>query len=131
MVDVRVYSTKCSWLIDDFVERAVGVSHGVLLSADGFLLAASASLPADRAKQLAALAGGLAGLARGAARCLELGKVRETIVSMDEGMMVLMALDQDGYFCVLVDSGHDIGQIAYEMTVLVERFGLVLFQGRT
>ncbi|MFJ8962800.1 roadblock/LC7 domain-containing protein [Lentzea sp. NPDC102401] len=120
---------ESSWLINDFVDRVPGVAHGVAVSADGLLLAASNTLPDDRADQLAAVSSGLLSLTDGAARCFEAGNVRETIVEMDAGTMLLMAISNGSCLSILADPGYDIGQIAYEMALLVDRFGRQLTPG--
>ncbi|MTD55806.1 roadblock/LC7 domain-containing protein [Amycolatopsis pithecellobii] len=114
------------WLINDFAERVPGVAHGVVVSADGLLIAASDSLPEDRADQLAAVACGLVSLTDGAAQCFDAGNVNETIVEMDAGTMLLMSISDGSCFAVLADSSDDIGQIAYEMALLVDRVGRTL-----
>nr|WP_272949650.1 roadblock/LC7 domain-containing protein [Kribbella antibiotica] len=120
---------ESSWLINDFVDRVPGVAHGVTVSADGLLLAASGTLPEDRADQLAAVSSGLLSLTEGAARCFEAGNVRETIVEMDAGTMLLMAISDGSCLSILADPGYDIGQIAYEMALLVDRFSRQLTPG--
>jgi len=120
---------ECTWLISDFVDRVPGVAHGVTVSADGLVIAASDTLPEDRADQLAAVSSGLLSLTDGAARCFEAGNVRETIVEMDAGTMLLMAIRNGSCLCILADPGFDIGQIAYEMALLVDRFGRQLTPG--
>ncbi|KFU75660.1 hypothetical protein SAMN04489729_7044 [Amycolatopsis lurida] len=115
-----------AWLINDFVERVPGVAHGVAVSSDGLLIASSSTLPQDRADQLAAVACGLVSLTEGAARCFEAGNVNETIVEMDAGTMLLMAISDGSCLSILADPGYDIGQIAYEMALLVDRFGHML-----
>ena len=120
---------ECAWLINDFVDRVPGVAHGITVSADGLVLAASGSLPEDRADQLAAVSSGLLSLTEGAARCFEAGNVRETIVEMDAGTMLLMAISDGSCLSILADPGYDIGQIAYEMALLVDRFGRQLTPG--
>ncbi|MEV7043727.1 roadblock/LC7 domain-containing protein [Amycolatopsis sp. NPDC051061] len=118
--------TEYAWLINDFVERVPGVAHGVAVSSDGLLIASSSTLPQDRADQLAAVACGLVSLTEGAARCFEAGNVNETIVEMDAGTMLLMAISDGSCLSILADPGFDIGQIAYEMALLVDRFGHML-----
>jgi predicted regulator of Ras-like GTPase activity (Roadblock/LC7/MglB family) len=117
---------ESAWLINDFVERVSGVAHGVAVSSDGLLIASSSTLPKDRADQLAAVACGLVSLTEGAARCFEAGNVNETIVEMDAGTMLLMAISDGSCLSILADPGFDIGQIAYEMALLVDRFGRML-----
>jgi predicted regulator of Ras-like GTPase activity (Roadblock/LC7/MglB family) len=115
-----------SWLVNDFVDRVPGVAHAVVVSADGLLLTSSARLPLDRADQLAAVASGCVSLTRGAARCFEAGEVRETIVEMERGIMLLMAISDGSCLAVLAAPVSDIGQVAYEMTLLVDRVGQIL-----
>ncbi|MGW3469696.1 roadblock/LC7 domain-containing protein [Saccharopolyspora sp. NPDC000995] len=114
------------WLITDFTERVPGVAHAVVVSADGLLLTASAKLPTDRADQLAAVASGLLSLTQGAARCFEAGAVHETVVEMERGLMLQMAISGGSCLTVLAAPHCDIGLIAYEMALLVERVGQIL-----
>lgn len=114
------------WLVNDFAERVPGVAHAVVVSADGLLLTSSNRLPLDRADQLAAVASGLVSLTQGAARCFEAGAVNETVVEMELGVMVLMAISDGSCLAVLASPSCDIGQVAYEMTLLVDRVGQIL-----
>ncbi|MGH3491982.1 MAG: roadblock/LC7 domain-containing protein [Sciscionella sp.] len=118
--------SRFGWLVTDFADRVTGVAHAVVVSADGLLLTASARLPADRADQLAAVASGLISLTQGAARCFEAGGVRETVVEMERGVMLLMAISDGSCLAVLAAPNCDIGQVAYEMTLLVDRVGQLL-----
>ncbi|WP_020501899.1 MULTISPECIES: roadblock/LC7 domain-containing protein [Sciscionella] len=117
---------RFGWLVTDFADRVPGVAHAVVVSADGLLLTASARLPADRADQLSAVASGLMSLTQGAARCFEAGVVRETVVEMERGVMLLMAISDGSCLAVLAAPSCDIGQVAYEMTLLVDRVGQML-----
>jgi predicted regulator of Ras-like GTPase activity (Roadblock/LC7/MglB family) len=126
MTSPHVQPSQFGWLVNDFSERVPGVAHAVVVSADGLLLTASARLPLDRADQLAAVASGLVSLTQGAARCFEAGAVRETIVEMEGGIMLLMAISDGSSLAVLASPLCDIGQVAYEMTLLVDRVGQIL-----
>ncbi|HWE91995.1 MAG TPA: roadblock/LC7 domain-containing protein [Pseudonocardiaceae bacterium] len=117
---------RFGWLVNNFVERVPGVAHAVVVSADGLLLTGSARLPTDRADQLAAVAAGLTSLTRGAARCFGGGEVRETVVEMERGVMLLMAIGDGSALTVLAAPSCDIGQVAYEMSLLVEQVGQLL-----
>jgi predicted regulator of Ras-like GTPase activity (Roadblock/LC7/MglB family) len=118
--------SQFGWLVNDFAERVPGVAHAVVVSADGLLLTSSSRLPVDRADQLAAVASGLVSLTQGAARCFEAGGVKETIVEMQGGIMLLMAISDGSCLAVLAAPICDIGQVAYEMTLLVDRVGQIL-----
>ncbi|WP_086823245.1 roadblock/LC7 domain-containing protein [Allokutzneria sp. NRRL B-24872] len=111
------------WLITDFVRRVPGVAHTVVVSADGLLLAASQGLPRDRGEQLAAVSSGLVSLTQGAARCFEAGNVAQTVVEMERGYLFLMSISNGACLSVLAAPNCDIGLVAYEMTLLVDRVG--------
>ncbi|MFB9908913.1 roadblock/LC7 domain-containing protein [Allokutzneria oryzae] len=111
------------WLITDFVRRVPGVAHAVVVSADGLLLAGSQGLPRDRGEQLAAVSSGLVSLTQGAARCFEAGNVAQTVVEMERGYLFLMSISNGACLSVLAAPNCDIGLVAYEMTLLVDRVG--------
>jgi predicted regulator of Ras-like GTPase activity (Roadblock/LC7/MglB family) len=114
------------WLITDFVSNVPGVAHAVVVSSDGLPLAASAGFPADRADQLAAIASGLISLTQGAARVFEGGPVTQTIVEMQRGLMLIMSISDGSCLAVLAAPDCDMGLVAYQMTLMVERAGQVL-----
>jgi predicted regulator of Ras-like GTPase activity (Roadblock/LC7/MglB family) len=111
------------WLVSNFVRGVPGVSHAILVSADGLLMASSSHLPADRAEQLAAVTSGLASLSNGAARLFEAGNVRQSMVEMDGGYLLLMGAGNGSYLAALASISCDIGQVGYELAVLVDRVG--------
>ena len=115
-----------SWLVDSFVDRVPGVAHAVVVSSDGMLLTLSSRLPRDRADQLAAVTSGLVSLTLGAARCFEAGGVVQTVVEMERGMLLIMAISDGSSLAVLVAPTCDIGLVGYEMTLLVDRVGQLL-----
>lgn len=114
------------WLVNGFAERVPGVAHAIVVSTDGLLLTSSARLPRDRADQLAAVASGLISLTQGAARCFEAGGVVQTVVEMERGIVLLMSISDGSCLAVLASPTCDIGQIGYEMTLLVDKVGRVL-----
>jgi predicted regulator of Ras-like GTPase activity (Roadblock/LC7/MglB family) len=115
-----------SWLVTTFADRVPGVAHAIVVSTDGMLLTASARLAQDRADTLAAAASGLLSLAQGAARCFDAGGVRETVVQMDHGLLMLMGIGDGSCLVVLARANSDMGLVAYEMALLVERVGQLL-----
>ena len=115
-----------NWLITNFVERVPAVAHAIVVSADGLLLAFSEGFPPDRADQLAAIASGLASLTQGAARVFQAGAVLQTVVEMEGGLLLVMAISNGSSLAVLAAADCDMGLVAYEMTLLVERVGRAL-----
>jgi uncharacterized protein len=116
-------SRTLDWFLSNFVRDVPGVTHAILVSADGLLMASSSHLPTDRADQLAAVTSGLASLASGAAQLFEAGGVRQSIVEMDEGYLLLMGVGNGSYLASLASISCDVGQVGYEMAVLVDRVG--------
>ena len=115
-----------NWLITNFVGRVPAVAHAIVVSADGLPLAFSDGFPPDRADQLAAVASGLNSLTQGAARVFEAGSVIQTVVEMEGGLLLVMAISNGASLAVLAASDCDMGLVAYEMTLLVERVGRAL-----
>src|SRR5580693_3864163 len=69
---------------------------------------------------------GLTSLTQGASRVFEGGAVVQTVVEMQRGVLVIMAISNGSSLAVLAASTCDLGLVAYEMTLLVERAGRVL-----
>src|SRR6201998_4736270 len=113
-------------LVSAFARDVAGVSHAVLVSADGLLVAASEHLPVERADQLAAVSSGLASLSTGAAQLFEGGRVVQSLVEMENGYLLLMRVGDGSHLAALASSSCDIGQVGYEMAILVERGGGVV-----
>ncbi|HSK26603.1 MAG TPA: roadblock/LC7 domain-containing protein [Jiangellales bacterium] len=117
---------ELGWLLDRFTERTPGAAHAVVVSADGLHLAGSRDLPRDRGEQLAAVVSGLASLTVGASMILQAGAVRQTLVEMADGFLLVMAIRDGAHLAVLAAAGCDLGQLGYEMALLVERVGVAI-----
>ena len=112
------------WLLDDLVARVPAARQAVVLSVDGLLTGASKTLARSDAEHLAAVAAGFSGLARTAGRHFHGGPVRQTIVEMESAFLFITAAGSGSCLAVLADAESDIGLIAYEMAMLVERIGV-------
>jgi uncharacterized protein len=117
---------RFDWLITEFVRGTPGVAHAVVVSADGLRIASSEGFPDDRADQLAAVAAGLLSLTVGASRVFEGGAVTQTVVEMERGLMLVMAISDGSVLAVLASPECDMGLVAYQMTLLVDRAGQAL-----
>jgi predicted regulator of Ras-like GTPase activity (Roadblock/LC7/MglB family) len=71
--------------------------------------------------QLAAIVSGMSSLTRGAARQLNGGGVRQTIIEMDNGFLFLMSVQNGSVLGVVAEATCDIGLVGYEMALLVSR----------
>jgi predicted regulator of Ras-like GTPase activity (Roadblock/LC7/MglB family) len=121
---------EMSWLLSNFADSVAGIAHVVAVSADGLLLASSRDLPPDRAEQLAAIAAGVVSLTDGAARMFHAGGVLQTVIEMDSGYLFLMSISDGSCMAVLAARSCDVGQVGYEMALLVERVGKALVPAR-
>ena len=83
MTTLSTEAANFSWLLGNFVKSVPGVQHTLVVSADGLLMAMSDELDRTQGDQLAAIVSGLSSLTRGAARQLDAGEVRQSIVEMD------------------------------------------------
>jgi|SRR5450755_2083243 predicted regulator of Ras-like GTPase activity (Roadblock/LC7/MglB family) len=115
-----------TWLVNNFVADVPGVTHAVVVSADGLLLIASDGLSGTRAQQLSAVACGARSLAETSARLFDLGESSQTIVRMERGYLFIMAISDGSCLATLAQSGCDMKIVAYQMTLLVENSGHVL-----
>jgi predicted regulator of Ras-like GTPase activity (Roadblock/LC7/MglB family) len=114
---------QLDWLLDDLVRRVAEITKAVILSQDGLTLGASDTLERDDAEYLAALAAGFQSLARGAGQHFGGGTVRQTIIEMESGFLLVTAAGRGTCLAVVAGPSADLGLVAYEMAVLVKRSG--------
>ncbi|MEU7001434.1 roadblock/LC7 domain-containing protein [Nonomuraea sp. NPDC046570] len=126
MKEMSQAARDINWLVSGFVQEVPGVAHAVVVSADGLPMAFSRGFPKDRADQLAAVAAGLVSLVQGAARVFDGGGVIQTVVEMEFGLMLVVSISDGSCLAVLAAPDCDMGLVAYQMTILVERAGQVL-----
>jgi predicted regulator of Ras-like GTPase activity (Roadblock/LC7/MglB family) len=112
-----------NFLITNFAERVPSVAHAIVVSSDGLPIAYSKGFPPERAEQLAAVTSGLTSLTQGAARMFDGGEVKQTVVDMEEGLLIVMAVSDGSTLAVLVGDDCDMGLVAYEMSLLVVQVG--------
>ncbi|MFM9372677.1 roadblock/LC7 domain-containing protein [Streptomyces sp. Da 82-17] len=118
-----VQNTGLGWLLDDLTKRVEHVRHALVLSNDGLVTGASSDLRREDAEHLAAVSSGLHSLAKGSGRHFGAGNVRQTMIEFDEAILFVTAAGDGSCLCVLSSADADIGQVAYEMTLLVNRVG--------
>nr|WP_206441537.1 roadblock/LC7 domain-containing protein [Streptomyces boncukensis] len=110
-------------MLDDLTKRISAVRHALVLSTDGLVTASSQDLEREDAEHLAAVSSGLHSLAKGSGQHFKAGRVRQTMIEFDEGVLFVTAAGDGSCLCVLASAEADIGQVAYEMTLLVNRVG--------
>lgn len=121
MPTLSTEAANFSWLLGNFVKSVPGVRHTLVVSADGLLMAMSDELDRTSGDQLAAIVSGLASLTSGAARQLQAGAVRQSIVEMDRLFLFTTSVSDGSVLAVVGEATCDVGLVGYEMTLLVSR----------
>lgn len=112
-----------NWLLDDLVSRVASIRKAIVLSSDGLPTGVSEELTREDGEHLAAVASGFHSLAKGVGRHFDAGAVRQTVVELDDAFLFVTAAGDGSCLAVLSDADADVGQVAYEMTLLVKRVG--------
>jgi len=118
-----------SWLITDFTDRLPDVACAAVVSSDGVALAVSDGIPPGQLEHLSAITSGLISLARGTAQITGGGAFTQTLVTMQQGVLVVIALGDGSSLAVLAAPDSDLDLVAYEMPMLAEQAGAVLAPG--
>ncbi|WP_063002601.1 roadblock/LC7 domain-containing protein [Nocardia mikamii] len=111
------------WLVSNFTRAVPHVDHAALISTDGLPMAVSTPVPPERLTQLAAAGAAMAALAAGASGLFDGGRVLRSTVEMSGSYFLLMGVGDGSQLMALASAECDIGQVVYEMTLLVERVG--------
>jgi len=119
----RGFIGDLSWLLDDLVTRVAEIGKAVILTRDGLVVGTSAGLTREDAEHLSAMAAGMQSLARGAGRHFGGGRVRQTIVEMENSFLFVTAAGEGSCLASLTTANADVGLVAFEMAVLVKRVG--------
>jgi predicted regulator of Ras-like GTPase activity (Roadblock/LC7/MglB family) len=120
---VKTDTGSLDWLLDELVAKLAGAERAVLLSADGLLMGRSGTLSVPDAEHLSAVCSGFQSLAKGTGRHFGGGRVRQTVVEMDNSILVITAAGRGASLALLATAEADLGMIAYEMNLMVKRVG--------
>jgi predicted regulator of Ras-like GTPase activity (Roadblock/LC7/MglB family) len=115
-----------NWLLTSFVDSTSGVTNAVAVSSDGLLMAMSTTIDRATAEQLAAIIAGLASLGHTTSRCFAMGDLDQLIVAMRGGFLFVSSVSDGSSLGVVANRNCDIGNVGYQMTLLVERAGSLL-----
>ncbi|MEW2084472.1 roadblock/LC7 domain-containing protein [Streptomyces sp. NPDC005283] len=127
------------WLLSNFVEEVPGARSVAVVSSDGLLLLSSDPAqnagPATRGRpegprgssaDLATIVSGIGSLTLGAAKLMDGGSVKQTMVAMDEGSVFVMSVSDGSLLGVHTAPDCDMSVVAYHMALFVGRAGHVL-----
>jgi hypothetical protein len=117
---------QLDWLLGDFLRRAPGVVHALVVSGDGLRVAGSQGIDRRLGDQLSAATSGLVSLARGTAQLLQLAPMTQTIVEMGHGHLFVTPINDAATLAVVARLDCDMGLVAYEMTLLAAQVGHAL-----
>lgn len=126
MTSTTTEAHNLNWLVTSFAARVTGVQETAVVSSDGLLVARSDGLDRAAGDRLAAVAAGLTSIAHGVAAPLNAGGVGEIIVEMERALLIVMTISDGSTLAVTTSRPCDVGLVAYEMALLVERAGEAL-----
>lgn len=128
------------WLLTNLVEEVPGLQSVAVVSSDGLLLLSSDQDRNEEARQtrkatkgprgsaadLATIVSGIGSLTIGAAKLMDVGAVKHTMVAMDEGSLFVMSISDGSLLGVHGSADCDMSVVAYHMALFVGRAGHVL-----
>ncbi|MGD2042959.1 MAG: roadblock/LC7 domain-containing protein [Acidimicrobiia bacterium] len=112
-----------NWLLGRLVDSVPGIKQAVVVSSDGLALARSEGVDRETAERLAAVSSGMIGLAYGSAGRFGAGPVSNVIVEMQRGWLFVTGIRDGSLICCLTEKDIDMGAIAFEMSIFVQRVG--------
>jgi predicted regulator of Ras-like GTPase activity (Roadblock/LC7/MglB family) len=110
-----------AWLLDDLADRVADFRRAVILSRDGLPIAASKDLSREDAEHLSAVAAAVQSLAAGTGDRFKAGRVRQTIIELEQGIFFLIAAGEGSCLAAMCPAHADAGTVAYEMAMLAKR----------
>ncbi|WP_031479566.1 roadblock/LC7 domain-containing protein [Streptomyces bicolor] len=129
------------WLLTNLVEEVPGIQSVAVVSSDGLLLLSSDHARNEEAREarndkptgprgssadLATIVSGIGSLTIGAAKLMQFGGVKHTMVAMDEGSLFVMSISDGSLLGVHGSAECDMSVVAYHMALFVGRAGHVL-----
>jgi len=129
------------WLLTNLVEEVPGLQSVAVVSSDGLLLLSSdpgrnaeartgaearPTGPKGSSADLATIVSGIGSLTIGAAKLMDGGAVKHTMVAMEEGSLFVMSISDGSLLGVHGSADCDMSVVAYHMALFVGRAGHVL-----
>ncbi|NEB05631.1 roadblock/LC7 domain-containing protein [Streptomyces sp. SID13726] len=129
------------FLLTNLVEEVPGVQSVAVVSSDGLLLLSSdaetnaqareakedkPSGPRGSAADLATIVSGIGSLTLGAAKLMDFGATKHTMIAMDDGSLFVMSISDGSLLGVHGSADCDMSVVAYHMALFVGRAGHVL-----
>jgi len=112
-----------NWLLGRLCATVPAIRQAVVVSSDGLPMAVSENVERDTADRLAAVSSGMIGLAYGSAGRFGSGPVLNVIVEMQNGWLFITGIADGSLICCVTNKEVDIGTVAFEMSIFVQRVG--------
>ena len=116
-------ASNVNWLLTNFVRVTAGVDQTLAVSSDGLVVAVASQAERANIDKLAAVITGIRALAHGASMQLTRGPVVQVMIEMTDAFLLLGAISGGSSLGVVADKRCDLGQVGYEMSLLVDRVG--------
>lgn len=116
-------ATTLNWLLERLCATVPAIKQAVVVSSDGLALAKSLGVDRETAERLAAVSSGMIGLAYGSAGRFGAGPVSNIIIEMQRGWLFVTGIRQSSLLCCLTEKEIDLGAVAFEMSIFVQRVG--------
>lgn len=129
------------FLLTNLVEEVPGVQSVAVVSSDGLLLLSSDAErnaqareardgkpagPRGSSADLATIVSGIGSLTLGAAKLMDFGSTKHTMIAMDDGSLFVMSISDGSLLGVHGSADCDMSVVAYHMALFVGRAGHVL-----
>ncbi len=116
-------ATNLNWLLERLCVTVPAIKQAVVVSSDGLAMARSQDVDRETAERLAAVSSGMIGLAYGSAGRFGAGAVSNIIVEMQQGWLFVTGIRHGSLLCCLTSKEIDLGAVAFEMSIFVQRVG--------
>ncbi|WP_455354078.1 roadblock/LC7 domain-containing protein [Streptomyces sp. SYSU K217416] len=125
------------WLLTNLVEEVPGLLSVAVVSSDGLMLLSSdpgqtgarqegREGPKGASADLATIVSGIGSLTAGAAKLMDAGGVKQSMVTMELGSVFVMSISDGSLLGVHATPDCDMSVVAYHMALFVGRAGHVL-----
>jgi predicted regulator of Ras-like GTPase activity (Roadblock/LC7/MglB family) len=112
-------------ILDEKISNIAGVRGAVVYSDDGLALYGS-EVEEVFAQRRAAVASSLSALANHIATEEKAGKVKRTLIEMEDGYVIVARCGQRSHLAVSLLDSANLGTVGYEMSLLAARLAPVL-----
>lgn len=119
--DLRATAAEFTWMVTRFASDTAGVVDAIAVSSDGLLIAVSRPEDWASSERLAAIVSGLTSLAAGAAGQYGLGSLRQVIIAMEDGYLLVSPIGSGCVLGVVTAKDAELSHVGFEMSLFGNR----------